>query len=129
MRVLPRIVRWGVFLNLKSSDVWKTLQDHWKIYQKKHYNKGDISQDDDSRRHEEECEESNKEDWRMIMEDEEECDGIEDILSDIGREPRTNRQDWIIGAFQGELGKIAMWLKVFVLEHNNVICTCVPRWT
>ncbi len=22
---------------LKSSDVWNTLQDHWKLYQKKHY--------------------------------------------------------------------------------------------
>ncbi len=93
---------------LKSSDVWKTLQDHWKLYQKKHYNKGDTSQDDDPRRHEEECEESDGEDWRMILEDEEECDGIEDTLSDNGREPRTNRQDCIIGAFQGELGKIAM---------------------
>ena len=77
----------GFFLNLKSSDVWKSLQDHWKIYQKKHYNKGDTSQDDNSRRHEEDCEESDGEDWRVIMEDEEECDGIEDTLSDNGREP------------------------------------------
>ena len=42
------------------------------------------------------------------MDDEEECDGIEDTLSDNEREPRTNRQDCIIGAFRGELGKIAM---------------------
>ncbi len=42
------------------------------------------------------------------MEDDEECDGIEDTLSDNGREPQTNRQDCNIGAFQGELGKIAM---------------------
>jgi hypothetical protein len=39
---------------------------------------------------------------------EEECDGIEDTLSDNGREPRTNRQGCIIGAFQEELGKAAM---------------------
>ncbi len=25
----------GIFRNLKSSDVWKTLQDHWKMYQRK----------------------------------------------------------------------------------------------
>ena len=36
----------GIFRNLKSSDVWKTLQDHWKMYQRKHYNKSDSSQDD-----------------------------------------------------------------------------------
>jgi hypothetical protein len=26
-----------IFKELKSSDVWDTLQDHWKLYQKKHY--------------------------------------------------------------------------------------------
>ncbi len=25
------------FKELKSSDVWNTLRDHWKLYQKKHY--------------------------------------------------------------------------------------------
>jgi hypothetical protein len=29
----------GIFKELKSSDVWNTLQDHWKLYQKKHYAK------------------------------------------------------------------------------------------
>ena len=107
MRVFPRIAR--VLKNLKSSDVWKTLQDHWTFYQKKHYNKGDACQDDDSRRHEEEFEESDKEDWRMQMEGEEVCDGIEDALSDNERESLTNRQDCSsTGAFQGELGKIVM---------------------
>jgi hypothetical protein len=62
------------------------------MYHKKHYNKGATSQDDDSRRHEKECEESNKEDWKMQMEDEEECDMIKDALSDNEREPPTNRQ-------------------------------------
>jgi hypothetical protein len=26
-----------IFKELKSSDVWNTLQDHWKLYKKKHY--------------------------------------------------------------------------------------------
>jgi hypothetical protein len=26
-----------IFKELKSSDVWNTLQDHWSLYQKKHY--------------------------------------------------------------------------------------------
>ncbi len=25
------------FKELKSSDAWNTLQDHWNLYQKKHY--------------------------------------------------------------------------------------------
>ncbi len=29
------------FKRLKSSDVWKTLEDHWKLYQKKYWNKVD----------------------------------------------------------------------------------------
>jgi hypothetical protein len=30
-----------IFKELKSSDVWNTLQDHWKLYQKKHYARDD----------------------------------------------------------------------------------------
>ncbi len=26
-----------IFKELKSSDVWNTLQDNWNLYQKKHY--------------------------------------------------------------------------------------------
>jgi hypothetical protein len=26
-----------IFKELKSSDVWNTLQDHWNLYQKKYY--------------------------------------------------------------------------------------------
>ncbi len=37
----------GTFKNLKSSDAWNTLQDYWKMYQKKHYNKGNDVQDDE----------------------------------------------------------------------------------
>ncbi len=29
------------FKKLKSSEVWKTLHDHWKLYQKKYWNKVD----------------------------------------------------------------------------------------
>jgi hypothetical protein len=38
-RVLPRITH--DLQELKSSDVWNTLQDHWKLYQKKHYARDD----------------------------------------------------------------------------------------
>jgi hypothetical protein len=37
----------GIFKKLKSSDVWHTLQDYWKLYQKKQYNKGNDNQDND----------------------------------------------------------------------------------
>jgi hypothetical protein len=30
-----------IFKELKSSDVWNTLQDYWKLYQKKHYARDD----------------------------------------------------------------------------------------
>ena len=44
------------------------------MYQRKHYNKSDSSQDDNLKRPEEECEQSNEEDWRITVEDEEQCD-------------------------------------------------------
>ena len=40
----------------------------------------------------EECDESNEEDWRMEVEDNVECDGIDDILSDNEDKPQRNRQ-------------------------------------
>jgi hypothetical protein len=52
------------------------------MHQKKHYNKGDTSQEDNLRRLEEECEESYEEDWRITVEDEQQCVGIENALSD-----------------------------------------------
>ena len=82
----------GIFKNLKSSDVWNTLQDSWKLYQKKQYNKGNENQDDDIGGPDEECDESDEEDWRMEVEDNVECDGIDDILSDDEDEPQRNRQ-------------------------------------
>ena len=82
----------GNFKNLKNCDVWNTLQDYWKLYQKKQYNKGNDNQDDDNGGHDEECDESDEEDWRMEVEDNVECDGIDDILSDNEGEPQQNRQ-------------------------------------
>jgi hypothetical protein len=43
-----------IFKELKSSDVWNTLQDHWKLYQKKHYAR-DNNQVEELREPEEEC--------------------------------------------------------------------------
>jgi hypothetical protein len=43
-----------IFKEIKSSDVWNTLQDHWKLYQKKHYARDD-NQVEEFREPEEEC--------------------------------------------------------------------------
>jgi hypothetical protein len=51
-----------VIMELKSSDVWNTLRNHWKLYQKKHYARDD-NQVEESRESEEECEASDKDDW------------------------------------------------------------------
>ena len=40
----------------------------------------------------EECDQSDEEDWRMEVEENGECDGINDILSDDEDEPQRNRQ-------------------------------------
>ena len=61
------------------------------MYQEKHYNKGDTSQDDNLRRPEEECKDSNEEDWRITLDDEEQCDGFDVPLSDNELELPTNR--------------------------------------
>jgi hypothetical protein len=53
----------SIFKDLKSSDVWKTLH-HWKLYQKKHYDKGD-NQDEKSKAQNEECDKSNKDNWKI----------------------------------------------------------------
>jgi len=82
----------GIFKNLKSSDAWNTLQDYWKMYQKKHYNKGNDVQDDEGGVHDKECDESDEEDWRIDVEDNVECDEIDDALSDNNDEPMRNRQ-------------------------------------
>ena len=62
------------------------------MYQKKHYNKGNDVQDDEGGGHDNECNNSNEEDWRIDVEDNVECDGIDDTLSDNDDEPLRNRQ-------------------------------------
>jgi hypothetical protein len=64
-----------IFKDLKSSYVWETLQDHWKLYQKKHYARGD-SQIEDSMAPEEECAASDKDDWKIDMSDGDKIDDI-----------------------------------------------------
>jgi hypothetical protein len=54
----------GIFKELKSSDLWNTLQDHWKLYQKKHYAR-DYNQVEELMEPEEECEASDEEDWQI----------------------------------------------------------------
>ncbi len=88
----------GNFKNLKNNDVWNTLQDYWKLYQKQQYNKGNDNQDHDNRGHDEECDVSDEEDWRMEVKDNVECDGIDDILSDDEDEPQRNRQRMTLDA-------------------------------
>jgi hypothetical protein len=56
------------FKKLKSSEVWKPLHDHWKLYQKKYWNKVD-DQDENLRAQEEECEESHEDDWKIDISD------------------------------------------------------------
>jgi len=63
-----------------------------KMYQKKHYNKGNDIQDDEGVGRDKECNESDEEDWRIDVEDNVECDGIDDTLSDNEDEPLRNRQ-------------------------------------
>ncbi len=48
--------------------VWNTLQDHWKLYQKKHYARDD-NQVEELRELEEECEASDEDDWQIDMPD------------------------------------------------------------
>ncbi len=48
-----------IFKELKSSDVWNTLQDHWRLYQKRHYAKDD-DQVEELMEPEKECEASDE---------------------------------------------------------------------
>jgi hypothetical protein len=50
-----------IFKELKSSDVWKTLQDHWNLLQKKH-NARDDNQVEELIEPEEGCEAIHKDD-------------------------------------------------------------------
>ncbi len=79
----------GIFQSLKFSTEWNTIEDHWIMYQMKHYKKGNTRQDEKLSRHDEESEEeSNESDWRIEMADDVEFDGIDDGLSNNnGSEP------------------------------------------
>ncbi len=66
-----------IFKGLKSSGVWNTLQDHWNMYQKKHYARDD-NQVEELREPEEECVASDKDDWRIDMLDGDEIGDIEE---------------------------------------------------
>ncbi len=66
------------FKKLKSSEVWKTCQDYWKLYQKKYWNNVD-DQDENLSAQEEEYEESNEDDWKIDIND---GDGNDNILNE-----------------------------------------------
>jgi hypothetical protein len=80
-----------IFKELKSSDVWNTIQDHWKLYQKKHYARDD-NQVEDFWEPEEECEASDEDDWQMEMPNGDEIDDIEEACVDEDSPPPKNRQ-------------------------------------
>ncbi len=74
------------FKKLKSSYVWKTLEDHWKLYQMKNWNKVD-DQDENLFAQEEGCKESNEDDWKIDIDDGDENDDIpEETASDDDEE-------------------------------------------
>jgi hypothetical protein len=80
-----------IFKELKLSDVWNTLQDHLKLYQKKHYARDD-NQVDELMKPEEECEASDKDDWQIEMPDGDEIDDVEEASVDDDSPPPRNRQ-------------------------------------
>jgi hypothetical protein len=80
------------FKKLKSSDVWWTLQDHWKLYQKKYWNKVD-DQDENLSALEEECEESDEDDWKIDINVGDGNDNIpEETASDDDEEGRSRNR-------------------------------------
>ncbi len=76
---------------LKSSDVWNTLQDHWILYQKKHYARDD-NQVEEFRESEEECNASDEDDWQIEMPDGDKIDDIEEACVNEDSPPPRNRQ-------------------------------------
>jgi hypothetical protein len=76
------------FKKLKSSDVRKTLKDHWKLYQKKYWNKVEY-QDKNLSAQEEECDRSDEDDWKIDINDGDGKDDIpEESDDDEERRPR-----------------------------------------
>ena len=88
-RTLPRIA-WDL-QGTQVSDVWNTLQDHWKLYQKRHYARDD-NQVEESMEPEKECEACDKDDWQIDMTDGDEIDDIEESSVDDDSPCPRNRQ-------------------------------------
>ncbi len=80
-----------IFKELKSSDVWNTLQDHWTLYQTKQYARDD-NQVEELWEPEEECEASDKDDWQIDMPDGDKIDDIEEASVDDDSPHPRNRQ-------------------------------------
>ncbi len=78
------------FKKLKSSDVWKTPQDQWKLYQKKYCKKVD-DQDENLSAQEEECDESDEDDWKIDIDDGDENDDIPEETASDGDEKGRQR--------------------------------------
>jgi hypothetical protein len=76
---------------LKSSDVWNALQDHWNLYQQKHYTRDD-NQVEELREPEEKCKASDKGDWQIEMPDGDKIDDIEEACVDDDSPPPRNGQ-------------------------------------
>ncbi len=74
-----------------GQEAYGTLQDHWKLYKKKHYAKDD-NQAEALREPEEECEASDKDDWQIDMPDGDEIDDIEETSVDDDSPHPRNRQ-------------------------------------
>ncbi len=69
-----------------KSDVWNALQDHWKLYQNKHYARDD-NQVEELMEAEEECEASDKNDCRIAIPDGDEIDDVEEASVDDDSPP------------------------------------------
>jgi hypothetical protein len=80
-----------IFKELKSSDVGSTLQDQWKLNQKKHYARDD-DQVEELMEAEEECEASDKDDWQIEIPDGDEINDVEKAIVDDDSPPPRNRQ-------------------------------------
>ncbi len=95
-----------IFKELKSSDVWNIPQEHWKLYQKKHYTRDD-NQVEELRKPEEEYEASDNNDWQIEMPDGDKIDDIEEAcVDDDFTPPRLDKGYVAKWGFQREQGVI-----------------------
>ncbi len=112
-----------IFKELKSSDIWNTLQDHWKLYQKKHYARDD-NQVAEIREPQEECEASDEDDWQIEMPDGDEIDDIEEAcVHEDSPPPRIRQRLNAKWGFQGEQGTIFTGqFKRAIVEKSHQQC-------